>query len=51
MTWVLLGGILLFNSFPQLLWIGIILFATTTLFSFITLPVGKSMQVSVRLCG
>ena len=39
MTWVLLGGILLFNSFPQLLWIGIILFATTTLFSFITLPV------------
>ena len=39
MTWVLLGGILLFNTFPQLLWIGIILFATTTLFSFITLPV------------
>lgn len=39
MTWVLLGGILLFNSFPQLLWIDIILFATTTLFSFITLPV------------
>ena len=38
-AWVLLGGILLFNSFPQLLWIGIILFATTTLFSFITLPV------------
>ena len=37
MTWVLLGGILLFNTFPQLLWIGIILFATTTLFSFITL--------------
>ena len=30
MTWVLLGGILLFNSFPQLLWIGIIQFATTT---------------------
>lgn len=39
MTWVLLGGILLMNSFPQLLLIGIILFATTTLFSFVTLPV------------
>ena len=39
MTWVLLGGILLINSFPQLLWAGIILFAMTTLFSFITLPV------------
>ena len=39
MTWVLLGGILLVNSFPQLLLAGIILFAMTTLFSFITLPV------------
>lgn len=39
MTWVILGGILLVNSFPQLLLVGIILFATTTLFSFITLPV------------
>lgn len=38
MTWVLLGGILLINSFPQLLLAGIILFAMTTLFSFITLP-------------
>ncbi|MCB0779084.1 MAG: zinc metallopeptidase [Flavobacteriales bacterium] len=37
--WILLGGILLINSFPQLLLIGIILFATTTLFSIITLPV------------
>ena len=37
--WVLLGGILLVQSFPQLLLIGIILFAITTLFSFITLPV------------
>ena len=37
--WVLLGGILLVNVFPQLLLIGIILFALTTLFSFITLPV------------
>lgn len=39
MTWVLLGGMLLLNVFPQLLLFGIILFATTTLFSFITLPV------------
>lgn len=39
MTWVLLAGILLINSFPQLLLAGIILFAMTTLFSFITLPV------------
>jgi Zn-dependent membrane protease YugP len=39
MTWVLLGGMLLLNTFPQLLLFGIILFAATTLFSFITLPV------------
>lgn len=39
MTWVLLGGILLLNVYPQLLLIGILLFATTTLFSFVTLPV------------
>lgn len=37
--WVLLGGILLINIFPSLLLFGIILFALTTLFSFITLPV------------
>lgn len=39
MSWILLAGILLVNSFPQLLLAGIILFAMTTLFSFITLPV------------
>ena len=39
MTWVLLAGILMIQSFPQLLLAGIILFAITTLFSFITLPV------------
>lgn len=39
MTWVLLIGILTVESFPQLLLAGIILFATTTAFSFITLPV------------
>ena len=34
-----MGGILLLNTFPQLLLAGIILFAMTTLFSFVTLPV------------
>ncbi len=37
--WVLLGGILAIKVFPQLLLIGIILFALTTLFSVVTLPV------------
>jgi len=37
--WVLLAGIVLLESFPQVLTIGVALFATTTLFSFITLPV------------
>ncbi len=37
--WILLIGILMINSFPQLLLGGIVLFAVTTLFSLITLPV------------
>lgn len=37
--WVLLGGMLMIETFPQLLLAGIILFAATTLFSFVTLPV------------
>ena len=37
--WVLLAGVLLINIFPSLIWIGIGMFALTTLFSFITLPV------------
>ena len=37
--WILLGGMMLLNVFPQLLFIGIILFSLTTLFSFITLPI------------
>ena len=37
--WVLLAGVLMVDRFPGLLWFGIALFATTTLFSFITLPV------------
>jgi Zn-dependent membrane protease YugP len=39
MQWVLLAGILLLRTFPQLLLIGIILFAATTIFSIVTLPV------------
>ena len=39
MQWILLGGILLLDSFPQLLLIGIVIFAATTLFSIVTLPV------------
>jgi Zn-dependent membrane protease YugP len=38
-TWVLLGGILLLETFPHLLLVGIVLYGLTTLFSFITLPV------------
>ena len=38
-SWVLLAGVLLINIFPSLIWIGIGLFALTTLFSFVTLPV------------
>src|SRR5574344_778046 len=37
--WILLLGVLLLTITPSLLWIGIALFALTTLFSFITLPV------------
>jgi Zn-dependent membrane protease YugP len=38
-TWLILGGILMINTFPFLLLAGIVLFALTTLFSFVTLPV------------
>ncbi|MBQ9597706.1 MAG: zinc metallopeptidase [Bacteroidales bacterium] len=38
-SWLLLIGVLLVERFPAVLWAGIILFAMTTLFSFITLPV------------
>lgn len=37
--WVLLAGVIFFSIFPTLLWIGIALFAMTTFFSFVTLPV------------
>ena len=39
MQWVLLIGILTIEIFPQIMLGGIILFAMTTLFAFITLPV------------
>ena len=38
-SWVLLAGILMVESMPQILLAGIVLFAASTLFSFITLPV------------
>ena len=37
--WVLLAGVLMINIFPSLIWLGIALFAMTTLFSVVTLPV------------
>jgi len=37
--WILLAGILLVQTFPAILLAGIVLFALTTIFSFITLPV------------
>lgn len=37
--WVLLAGVLLIQVVPELLWLGIGLFAMTTLFSIVTLPV------------
>jgi Zn-dependent membrane protease YugP len=39
MQWILLVGILTIQVFPYLLLAGIVMFALTTLFSFITLPV------------
>ncbi|MDE5955349.1 MAG: zinc metallopeptidase [Bacteroidales bacterium] len=37
--WVLLAGVIMINTVPSLLWFGIGLFAMTTIFSLITLPV------------
>ena len=39
LSWVLLAGIMLVEVFPQLLMVAVGLFALTTLFSFVTLPV------------
>ena len=47
--WVLLAGVILINIFPTLLWIGIALFAMTTFFSIVTLPVEiNASQRAVR---
>ncbi|HPN23345.1 MAG TPA: zinc metallopeptidase, partial [Tenuifilaceae bacterium] len=37
--WVLLAGVILLQTFPAILLIGVVMLALTTLFSFITLPV------------
>jgi Zn-dependent membrane protease YugP len=38
--WILIAGVfLLYTGIPQLLYLGLILFAMTTFFSFVTLPV------------
>ena len=46
MQWILLIGILTIQIFPAILGVGVVLFAFTTLFSFITLPV--EINASVR---
>ena len=38
-TWILIAGVFMINTFPQLVLAGIILFGLTTIFSVITLPV------------
>ncbi len=38
-SWVLLLGVIMSEALPNLLWIGIAMFAMTTLFSLVTLPV------------
>ena len=45
-SWVLLAGLLLYQIFPSLLWIGIAMFGLSTLFSLVTLPV--EMNASAR---
>ncbi|MEC4004068.1 zinc metallopeptidase [Flavobacterium sp. SUN052] len=37
--WILLAGIIMIRTFPALLLVGIVIFAATTLFTIITLPV------------
>lgn len=39
MQWILLAGVLTITVFPYLLLFGIVLFAATTVFAFVTLPV------------
>lgn len=39
MQWIILLGFLAFAVFPAILWVGIAMFAITTLFTLVTLPV------------
>ena len=48
-TWVLLAGIIMVEAFPEILLAGIVLFALTTVFSFVTLPV--EIDASRRALG
>ncbi len=48
-SWVLLLGCVFVETFPGLLWTGIAMFAMTTLFSFVTLPV--EINASSRAVG
>lgn len=51
-TWILLIGILMIETFPQLLIAGIVLYGLTTLFSFVTLPVEiNASQRAVQWLG
>ena len=43
--WVLLAGVFMINVFPALIWIGIAMFAMTTLFAFVTLPVERNASM------
>ena len=47
--WVLLAGVIFINIFPHLIWAGIALFAMSTLFSIVTLPV--EVNASTRAVG
>ncbi len=38
-TWVIIAGVLLINTVPELLWVGIGMIALSALFSIVTLPV------------
>lgn len=38
-TWVILGGILMISTLPQLFWVGVGMIAVSALFSIVTLPV------------
>ena len=55
MMWVILAGVVFIDIFPTLIWVGIGLFALTTLFSIITLPVeinaSKRALVWLNLAG